>query len=383
MAALAILADEVFDGSALHRSKAALVEDGRIAGLVSAEEAREAADVIELPAGSLLSPGFVDVQVNGGGGVLFNDRPDVAGLHTIAATHRRFGTTGLMPTLISDTRDAIRRAIEAVGEAIAQRVPGVLGIHLEGPFINPARKGAHPADNIVPIEAGDIDLLSSLGERGRTLVTLAPELVPPDVIAELTRRGVIVSAGHTEAKAADIERALAAGLSGITHLFNAMSQLGSREPGTVGAALTDERPFVGIIADGHHVADLSLRLAAKAIGPERLMIISDAMPPVGTEMSEFTLFGRAIYVRDGRLILADGTLAGAHLDMAAAVRHMTGRVGVPLDAALAMASTAPARFLRMDAERGRIAPGFRADLVALDRDRTAIATWIGGAYQRA
>jgi N-acetylglucosamine-6-phosphate deacetylase len=336
-----------------------------------------------LPDGSLLSPGFVDVQVNGGGGVLFNDRPDVAGLRTIAEAHRRFGTTGLMPTLISDTRDSIRRAIEAVGEAIERRVPGILGIHLEGPFINPARKGAHPADRIVPMEAADIDLLSSLGALGPTMVTLAPECVAPDLIRELARRGVIVSAGHTDATAAELGSALEAGASAVTHLFNAMSQLGSREPGTVGAALADERPFVGLIADGQHVHDLSLGIASKAIGPERLMLISDAMPPVGTDQTEFTLFGRTIFVRDGRLILADGTLAGAHLDMASAVRHMTRRAGVPLTAALVMASTTPARCLRLDRDRGRIAPGFRADLVALDRDRNVVATWIDGEHRRA
>jgi N-acetylglucosamine-6-phosphate deacetylase len=382
MTSLAILADEIFDGTARHRSGAVLLADGRIAGVTSAEEGRNAAEVIELPAGALLVPGFIDVQVNGGGGVLFNDEPTVAGVRAIAAAHRRFGTTGMLPTLISGGRDAIRRAIDAVGEAMEKEVPGVLGIHLEGPFINPSRRGAHPADGIVSIAESDVELLTSLGERGRTVVTLAPECVPPELVAELARRGAIVSAGHTDAKAEQVKRALDAGLTGVTHLFNAMSQLGSREPGAVGAALADGRPFVSVIADGHHLADLSLRLAVKAIGPEHLMLITDAMPPVGTELTEFTLFGNTIYVRDGRLIQADGTLAGAHLHMSSAVRHMTGRVGVRLEDALTMASGTPARYLRMETERGRIARGLRADLVALDGNRNVLATWIDGQCQR-
>ncbi|HEY8382054.1 MAG TPA: N-acetylglucosamine-6-phosphate deacetylase [Microvirga sp.] len=376
--AFTILADTVFDGAHRHEHAAVRIEDGIVAEIRSQDAAAPAKSVVRLPPGACLAPGFIDVQVNGGGGVLLNDAPTVDGVRTIAEAHRRFGTTGLLPTLISDRRDVMRRAIAAVGEAIEGGVPGVLGIHLEGPFLNVARKGAHPAEHLVSMEESDLDLLCSLGTRGISLVTLAPECVPTDFIAELARRGVVVCAGHTEAKAADIAEAEAAGLRGFTHLYNAMSQLGSREPGAVGAALSGADTFAGIIADGHHVADLSLALAVKAMGPDRLMLVSDAMSPVGTEMTEFPLFGRTIHVGEGRLVLADGTLAGAMLDMAGAVRHMVGRIGVPLEHALRMAATTPALFLRMERSLGRIAPGYRADLVALDSDLRVVETWIAG-----
>ena len=377
MSATAVLADTVFDGERLRSNAAVVVEGERILDVVPSEGVGALSRVV-LPPGTILAPGFIDVQVNGGGGVLFNDDPSVAGLAAIASAHRRFGTTGLLPTLISDSRQAIRRAIDAVAEAIDRGVPGILGIHLEGPFLNVARKGVHPPDRIVPVEVEDLESLSSLGSRGKTLVTLAPECVPPGFIAELTRRGVIVCAGHTDATAAQFLSAVEEGLAGVTHLYNAMSQLGSREPGTVGTALASEDVFAGLIADGHHVADLSLKLAWKAKGSDRLMLVTDAMPPVGTAMTEFPLFGRTIHVAGGRCTTADGTLAGASLDMAGAVRFMVERVGVTLEEALVMASGTPARFLGHSARRGRLIAGSAADMVALDRDLQVIGTWIAG-----
>jgi N-acetylglucosamine-6-phosphate deacetylase len=382
MGECAVLADTVFDGERLRSRAAVVIDDGRVVEVVRQEDLGAQVRVA-LPPGTILAPGFIDVQVNGGGGVLFNDAPTVEGLAAIASAHRGFGTTGLLPTLISDSRDAVRRAIQAVAEAIDRGVPGVLGIHLEGPFLNVARKGVHPPAHIARAEAADLDLLSALGSRGLTLVTLAPECVPPGFIAELTRRGVIVCAGHTEATAAQLIAAVEEGLTGVTHLYNAMSQLGSREPGAVGAALTVPAVFAGIIADGHHVADLSLKLAWKAKGTDRLMLVTDAMSPVGTGLSEFSLFGRPIRIADGRCTAADGTLAGASLDMASAVRFMVQRIGVPVEDALAMASRTPARFLGLASRRGRLVPGAAADMVALDANLVAIDTWIAGCPLRA
>jgi N-acetylglucosamine-6-phosphate deacetylase len=375
---LALVADRVFDGARVRPRCAVLIENGRIARLASPGEAAGAARIVELPEGSLLAPGFIDTQVNGGGGVLLNDEPTIGGLRTIAETHRRYGTTGLLPTLISDRRAVMRRAIDAVAEAIEAGIPGVVGIHLEGPFLNPARKGAHPLEHLVAFEDGDIDLLSSLGGRGVTLVTLAPERVPKGVVRALTERGVRVCAGHTEATAEQIAEAVDEGLAGFTHLFNAMSQLGSRAPGTVGAALTEDRTVAGVIPDGFHVAERPLQIAYRAKGPDGLMIVTDAMPPVGTAMDRFRLFDTTVLVGEGRCTFADGTLAGALLDMAAAVRHMVERIGVPLEHALAMASRTPAAFLGLEADRGTLAPGSRADLVALDPDLRVVATLIGG-----
>ena len=375
--ARALVADRIFDGERFRDRAAVIVEGERIVDIISPETIPAAARVSELPRRSLLAPGFIDVQVNGGGGVLLNDEPTVSGIRTIASAHRRYGTTGMLPTLISDSRDVMRKAIAAVGDAIREGVPGILGIHLEGPFLNPLRNGAHPKSHIIPIEPDDIELLSSLGSTGTTLVTLAPEKAPPGVVAALRQRGVLVCAGHTEATDEDIATAVKEGLSGFTHLFNAMSQLGSRTPGTVGAALTDDTAFAGIIPDGFHVADTSLRLAVKAKGRDRLMIVSDAMSPVGSDIDRFSLFEQTIFVGEGRCVTADGTLAGALLDMAGAVRHMVGRIGVPLEDALIMASRTPARFLGRS-DLGSIARGMRADLVALDPELKVLSTWIGG-----
>jgi N-acetylglucosamine-6-phosphate deacetylase len=377
MGAFALVADAVFDGENLRRHGAVVVEGEHVVAVARHEDVATERTV-RLPPGTILAPGFIDVQVNGGGGILLNDSPTVEGIATIASTHRRFGTTGLLPTLISDSREAMRRAIEAVAESLEKGVPGVLGIHLEGPFLNADRKGVHPPEHILAMEAGDIELVSALGSRGITLVTLAPEVVPAGCIAELTRRGVIVCAGHTQATAAQVLAAIDEGLTGVTHLYNAMSQLGSREPGAVGATLATRDVYAGIIPDGRHVADLSLKLSWIAKGTDRLMIVTDAMPPVGTALREFSLFGRTIQVREGRCTTADGTLAGANVDMASAVRYMARQVGVGLEAALAMASRTPAEFLGMASNRGRLVPGAAADIVALDPDLRVLETWIAG-----
>lgn len=378
----ALAAERVFDGERFLRDRAVVLHGGRIADVT----AEPPADVplVRLPAGAILAPGFIDCQVNGGGGVLLNDDSGVAGIARIAAAHRRGGTTGLLPTLITDTRPAIRTAIEGVAAAIAAGVPGILGIHLEGPFLSPQRIGIHDPGRLAEFSPGDAELLTGLGERGLTLVTLAPERVPPGAVADLVARGARVCAGHTADAGAAIRAAIGEGLTGFTHLFNAMSQLGPREAGAVGVALMQETAFAGIIADGHHVGDDQLRLALRLKGSGRLMLVSDAMPPVGDTRADtradasFTLFGRRIVQAGDRLTGEDGTLAGAAITMAQAVRHMSTRGGASLEEALTMAAPTPARFLGLDARLGRVAPGFAADLVALSADLTVLGTWIAG-----
>jgi N-acetylglucosamine-6-phosphate deacetylase len=328
-----------------------------------------------------LVPGFIDLQVNGGGGVLFNDEPTVDGIAAIGAAHRQFGTTGFLPTLISDDLDVVARAIEAVDAAIAQGVPGVLGIHVEGPFLNAARKGVHDASKFRVLDADAIDLLCSL-RRGRTLVTLAPELAPAGAIRALASRGVVVAAGHTAASYDEIKTAIAEGLSGFTHLFNAMPQLASREPGPVGAALESRATWCGLIADGHHVHSATLRIALAAKGADHVVLVTDAMPSVGTDVTEFRLGGERIVVDGGRCITADGTLAGSHLTMAEAVRNAERLMGADAATAVRMASAVPAGILRLSEERGEIRPGLRADLVLLDAEKNVVATWIGGASMK-
>ena len=356
---------------------AVLADGARIADIVtSADPCLRAAQVHDLH-GCLLVPGLIDCQVNGGGGVLFNDAPNVETIRRIAAAHRRYGTTGLLPTLISDDAGVMRAAIAAVREAIRQHVPGVLGIHLEGPFLAPQRRGIHDADKFRIPTAADIELLAAT-DAGKILLTVAPEQAPPEILHALAARGVILAAGHTAATYAQTRAALDAGVRGFTHLYNAMSPLQSREPGVVGAALEDRTSWCGIIADGHHVHPAALRMALAAKPRGKIFLVTDAMPPVGSDKQRFTLNGDTITCRDGKCTNADGVLAGSALDMATAVRNTISLLGVPADEALRMASTYPAAFLGLENSHGRIAPGYAADLVALDTDFYVRQTWIGG-----
>ncbi len=325
--------------------------------------------------GAILAPGFIDTQVNGGGGVLFNDAPTVETIATIGAAHRRFGTTGFLPTLISDDLAIVRAGIAAVDAAIAAGVPGVIGIHIEGPFLNPDRKGIHDPDKIIALDDAGFVAITGL-QRGRTLVTLAPEKTSPAMIARLAAAGVIVSAGHTNATYDEIDAALNAGMTGFTHLFNAMSPLTSREPGAVGGAL-DSSAWCGVIVDGRHVHPATLRIAARA-KPDRLMLVTDAMPSVGQVDKNFVLQGHHVQVIDGVCVNDDGTLAGSDLDMARAVRNAQAILGTTQAAALMMASRNPASFLGLDHSHGRIAAGFKADLVALTDSGEILSSWIAG-----
>lgn len=357
---------------------ALVIEAGRITALVSdaAPQLGSAAEQGDLGGGWLL-PGFIDAQVNGGGGVLFNNTPDVESLRTLAAAHRRFGTTALLPTLISDDVQVMRTAIDATRQAIADGVPGVIGIHLEGPYIAPARKGTHDANKFRVPDADEIAMAASLN-NGVTLLTLAPERVPLDSIRALVERGVIVAAGHTAATYEEARAGLEAGIRGFTHLYNAMSPLTGREPGAVGAALEDRGSWVGIIADGVHVHPASLRVALATKPQGKVMLVTDAMPPVGADSPSYELYGEVITAVDGVVRNAAGSLAGSALDMATAVRNAVNLLGLSLEEAARMASRYPAQFLNVDDRLGEIAEGYQADLVLLDDALQVRATWIAG-----
>ena len=359
----------------IETGKTLLVRDGRIEALLSARETLGADRVIDL-AGDLLAPGFIDCQVNGGGGQLFNDDPSVSTIAAIARAHRGFGTTGFLPTLISDDLDVVAQAMDAVRDAIRAGVPGVLVIHVEGPFLNEERRGVHDVSKLRELDGEAVKLLSRpLG--GVTMVTLAPERTTPAFIRELTAAGVIVSAGHTNATFEELQPAFAAGLRGFTHLFNAMSQLGNREPGAVGAALAHDASWCGLIVDGHHVHPEVMKIALRAKRRDRFMLVSDAMPSVGAEAKDFVLNGRPITVEGNRCVDEDGRLAGADLDMASAVRNCVHLLGLELSEAVRMASANPADFLALR-DVGRMAGGQRANLVRLDGDLQPVATWIDG-----
>lgn len=379
--ATAIIASRVFDGAMLHSTRAVLVRGGDVLGIATPADVPADFQRVELPNDALLAPGFIDVQVNGGGGILLNDTPTPDAMAAIARVHRRFGTTGCLPTLITDHPQAMVAAVGAARHGVGR--PGVLGVHLEGPFLNPERAGVHRKDLIAVPTIADLDVLSDLRGVGASQVTLAPERAPAGFINGIAKLGVRISAGHTDATHAQMMAACDEGLTGITHLYNATSQLQAREPGVVGAALADRRIFAGVICDGIHVDPVTLGITHRAKGADRVMLVTDAMPSLGANIDRFMLTGMEIFVRDGKLTRGDGMLAGAHLDMASAVRNAVEFVGLKLTDALAMASLTPAKFLGIDDKRGRIAPGYAADLVALDGKLGVIGTWIAGGYAAA
>lgn len=363
-----LLADGLQDGLCV------IIEDGRITGI--REEAPKGAKIFDLE-GRFLLPGFIDVQVNGGGGRLFNDDPSPETIAAMTAAHRRFGTTGMLPTLISDDVSVVERAIGAVDRAIEDGVPGVLGVHIEGPFLSRSRRGIHLASMLQPFDDRFVDMLCS-ARNGRTLLTVAPECISPAQISRLVEAGVIVSAGHSDADYETVRAARDAGMSGFTHLFNAMSQLTNRAPGMVGAALEDRTTFAGIIVDGHHLHPATFRVGLQAKGIDHLMLVTDAMPTVGADDSEFMLQGRAIRKDGDKLVSSDGVLAGSTLTMAGAISNAMEQGGLDLASAVKMATSTPARFLGLAREIGTIAAGCRADLVAMDEDLQVTTTWIGG-----
>ena len=368
----------IFDGESVHEHKAVLIEGEHIVAVVDPEQVP--ADIgasYDLEGGTLI-PGFIDLQVNGGGGVLFTAAPTVDSLRTIGAAHRQYGTTGFLPTLISTRFDVMREAVSAVAEAIAIGTPGVLGLHIEGPFLSPERKGVHDAGKFCQLDQTGLDILTSL-QVGSTVVTLAPELTSPQMISRLVEEGVIVCGGHSGATYAQTRDALAQGLSGFTHLYNAMTPLQSREPGMVGAALEDDDSWFGIIADGHHIhpAAFSVAVAAKKRGGA--LLVTDAMPTVGSPDTSFILDGKTIVASEGRVTNAEGTLAGSDLNMLLAVNNTAEFARLDWFEAVRMASLYPARALGLERELGAIRPGFRASLLALDSAHRIRTSWINGA----
>lgn len=375
MSRLALVEGRVMTAAGLEDGLAVEIADGRIAALTP-EDALAADTPRHDLQGGLLLPGFIDTQVNGGGGALFNDAPNVETVARIGAAHRRYGTTGFLPTLISDDLSVVEQALTAMRDACSAGAPGVLGAHIEGPFLSYAKQGIHDSDHFRELDAPALDLLTR--DWGcRVVTTLAPEMVDRDAVRRLTEAGVIVAAGHTNATYAQMRDGFADGFTGVTHLFNAMSPLAAREPGVVGAALESDA-WCGIIVDGRHVDPVVLRLALKCHRRDRFMLVTDAMPCVGGDRDSFVLQGKTIFVRDGACYDSEGRLAGSDLDMASAVRNAVRELGLSLAEASMMASSAPAAFLGLAHETGRIAAGLRADLVLLDDDLHVRDTWIGG-----
>ena len=373
----AIINSAVFTGETLLEQHAVVIDGHRIHSVAPQHELSAGMEIDQDLGNGLLIPGFIDLQVNGGGGALFNDDPTVNGLSTIGAAHRRYGTTGFFPTLITDSFEVMRQAITAVDQAISECVPGVSGIHLEGPFLNETYKGTHDSGKFRVIDEEGFKVITSL-RNGKTLVTLAPELTTSETISRLANAGVIVCAGHSACTYQQTRQALAAGVTGFTHLFNAMTQLHSREPGMVGAALEDENSWFGIIADGHHSHPASFRVAIKAKNRGGAVLVTDAMPPVGSDKKSFELNGETIHAVNGCCTNATGSLAGSDLDMISAVNNAVQFAGIDWFEAVRMASVYPAIATGTDDKSGYIKPGYAADLVAVDETGNVIKTWIDG-----
>ncbi|MBL4873312.1 MAG: N-acetylglucosamine-6-phosphate deacetylase [Rhodobacteraceae bacterium] len=370
---------DIFDGHTRHTHSALLINGGRVVDIVPVSEVPDEYTITKLE-GGLLTAGFVDLQVNGGGGAMLNTVPTLDSVRTICDAHLQFGTTSLLPTLITGTKEQTDAAISAVKAAIAAGVGGVIGLHLEGPHLSIARKGAHDPALIRAMEDGDCRQLCKLAaELPSLLLTVAPESVTEAQITELADAGATVSLGHTDADYKTARAAASAGATCVTHLFNAMSQLGNRAPGVVGATLDTETLYAGLIADGIHVDPAVIRIAIRAKqGIGRLFLVTDSMAPLGTDMNEFTLDGRKILRRDGRLTLPNGTLAGADLDMISAVRFMVNEIGLDVDEALRMASLYPAQLLNRDQDIGCLLSGARADFIHLDEQMRIQNVWRGG-----
>ena len=373
MTQLRFHAEQLFDGQNFIDNQVLTITDGVISAI------DQNIDNVDVKAAGLVVPGFIDLQVNGGGGALFNDSPSVDKLKTIMTAHAKFGTTAMMPTLITDKVDIMAQAADAMSEAIAQKVPGIIGIHFEGPHLSLAKKGTHSAELIRPISAAEWEILSRK-DIGQVMVTLAPETVSAQDVTRMVELGIKVCLGHTNADFSTAQKAVDAGATGFTHLFNAMSPLQGREPGVVGCALLNDNTQCGLIVDGHHVDYASCQLAIKAKPAGGIFLVTDAMPPVGTDMKEFPLYDRTVYVENGKLTSTTGELAGSSLDMVTAVKNTHLGLKVSLDESLRMASLYPAQYLysHNDVIRGELILGMQADMVILNDDFTVQSTWIGG-----
>jgi N-acetylglucosamine-6-phosphate deacetylase len=377
MERFAIVGARLFTGADMLDDRALIVAGGRVEEIIAADRVPADLPQTVLAPDRVVAPGFIDIQVNGGGGVLFNDAPTIETIRTIFAAHRRFGTTGFLPTLISDRPEVTRKAMDAARRALAAREPGVLGIHIEGPHFAEPRRGVHQTAMLRPMNDADQALLcKDIG--GVVLTTVDPDVVTPTQIASLARAGVRVFLGHSDASFDTVRAALDAGACGFTHLTNAMSGMVNRAPGMIGAAIDDRASWCGLIVDGHHVHPAVLRIAVAAKPRGKCVLVTDAMPPVGTDIKEFVLYGQTIRVTDGRLVARHDTLAGAVLDMASAVRNTVRLLGQPLEEALRMAAAYPADVLGMSDSRGRLLRGYHADIVVLDPELRVERTWIGG-----
>jgi N-acetylglucosamine-6-phosphate deacetylase len=370
---------DIFTGSEFLTDNAILIDNGQIVGLPNLDDVPAGCVEVDLK-GQTVAPGFIDIQVNGGGGILLNDSPTVDSILKIVDAHRNYGTTNLLPTFITGTYEGMSEALRSVNQCIENGYGEVLGIHFEGPFLNVSKAGVHDKDYIRKCSPQDLNLIKG-AKLGKTLLTISPEQVTTQEIHELTKSGILIAIGHSNASYAESKVAVEQGVTGVTHLYNAMSQLNSREPGVVGAAFDLDKLKSSIIVDGFHCDFAAVRIAWNSIKKGNLFLVTDAMPPVGAIDCSFTLGPYEISVQNGKCITGDGVLAGSALDMASAVRNCVQKVGIPKSEALKMASLYPAQFLGLDKEYGSIQVGRKANLVVINNQIVVSGTYVLGDFK--
>jgi N-acetylglucosamine-6-phosphate deacetylase len=372
MPAIKYFTQRLFTGGQFLENITFTVVDGKVTELQDGQD--DNAIVLE----GTVVPGFIDVQVNGGGGAFFNAEQSVDCVKNIALAHAKYGTTALLPTLITDSIEVMENAADAIAHAIKENTAGIIGIHFEGPHLSSPKKGTHSERFIRPITEAEFTVFERQ-DLGIKIVTLAPETVSTADIKRLVKAGVKVSIGHSNADYHTATEALLAGADGFTHLFNAMSAFTSREPGVVGAALIDANSWCGLIVDGHHVHPISAKFAIDSKPQGKIILVTDSMPLVGTNDTEFDFFdGRKIVRTGDRLNSTTGELAGSVLDMASAVRNTVNSLNVNDAEALRMASFYPAEYLGIHNKKGQLKIGYDADFVVIDDNYSAIETFIAG-----
>lgn len=365
----------IFDGYKIHKDSALLVCDERIDAIVPSTTIPNDYSITDLPGGTL-APGLIDLQVNGGGGVLLNNAPTQETLETMARGHAKFGITRILPTVISDTPEVTIAAIHSAKKCDAQH-SGILGLHIEGPFFSAEKAGVHRIEKLRSITESDWLWLKKLAEFP-SILTLAPEKVSAKDIQAITKLGIRVCAGHTNALYQDVHNAFEHGLSGFTHLFNAMRQMQGREPGVVGAALALKETWAGLIADGIHSHPASMLAAIHAKGYEKIFLVSDSMANIGSDKKTFELYGEKIEERDGRLVNANGNLAGSAISLLDAVKYCINELNLAPEQALAMASRIPATFMKLNSTYGCFESGYTSDICWLDEHWNIAGTWRAG-----
>jgi len=370
---------DIHTGDEVLYNKAILIDGNRIERTLDIDNVPKEIEVLDAE-GLNVAPGFIDIQVNGAGGKLFTDEPDEDCIRTMFNAQKRFGTTNFLPTLMSTSVEKMLRAINTVKSLVESRKFGVLGLHLEGPYFNENKIGVHDKRYVRKMSASEIELIVKQGKGAVKVFTVAPEAIDESHIRKITQAGIIVSAGHTNATYNQTAQAFRSGMTSVTHIFNAMSQLTAREPGVVGAALDYEKVWAGIIADGLHV-DIACIRVCKRIKGARLILVTDSMPPVGSNISSFKLGELEVLYSDGKCVTKDGVLGGSALDMATAVRNCVQKAGIPMSEALRMASTYPAEFLGVDGELGKIKPGYVANLVIFDNQLDVKGVIIDGMHE--